>query len=367
MRYALIMAGGAGTRLWPMSTKALPKQLIPFISGKSLLQIAMERLKGMLPDEQIYVCAGDGTRDVMLDRLPGLTADRFIGEPTGRDTLNAVGLAAAVLKKVDPEAVIAVFTADHIIEPVDKFQKLVDDAFALAESKANTLVTFGIAPTEAATGYGYLELGDHLDGAGDSDAYVVERFREKPDAETAQRFLDAGPSKFLWNSGMFVWSADAVLNAVDRFAPDQAPQLRALGEAWGTDGFDAEIAEVYPKLEKVSVDFAIMEPASTDADFTVAAVPMPLSWLDVGSWPSFQETLDCDGDGNGDCCQAVHLGSTNTLAASDDPDHLIATLGCENLIIIHTAKSTLVCHKDRAQDIKQLHAAVGEKMGDTHL
>ncbi|MEO0514365.1 MAG: mannose-1-phosphate guanylyltransferase [Planctomycetota bacterium] len=371
MRYALIIAGGSGTRLWPMSTKALPKQLIPFVGsdergegGRSLLQIAMERLEGLLPAEQIYVCAGESTKRVMLDKLPGLTEDRFISEPMGRDTLNAVGLGCSVLQHKDPEATVAIFTADHIIEPVDDLLKIVDQGFKLAESSDQTLVTFGIAPTHAATGYGYLQLGDAIDGGG----FVVDQFKEKPAAEVAEQYHAAGPEKYLWNSGMFVWQAKAVMGCIEKYAPENFAKLDDLGQNWDTDQRDAKLADVYPTLKKVSVDYAVMEPASADADMTVAAVPMPLSWLDVGSWPSFADTLEKDAHGNATSGgRAVHLESQNILAATDDPKHLITTLGCEDLIVIHTKESTLVCHKDHAEKIKQLHGEVGEQIGQEYL
>lgn len=382
MRYALIMAGGAGTRLWPMSTRELPKQLIPFISDaqqgpRSLLQIAMDRLEGLVPDKRIYICAGEATRRVMLERLPRLSADRFIAEPMGRDTLNAVGLSAAVLQKIDPDATIAVFTADHLIEPIDRFQKIVEQGFAVAEAGPRTLVTFGIEPTHAATGYGYLQLGEPLgtgDSAGDTGAQAqagakaVDQFKEKPDAATAETYLAAGPGKYLWNSGMFVWRASAVMAAIEAFAPQNHAKLAALGDAWGTAKYPAKLAQVYPTLKKVSVDFAIMEPASTDERFTVAALPMPLRWLDVGSWPSYMQTLDTDDSGNAAAgCKAVLQDTRGTLVASDDPEHLITTIGCEDLVIIHTAKATLVCPKDQAEQIKALHQRVGEEVGEAYL
>ncbi|MBB6429338.1 mannose-1-phosphate guanylyltransferase [Algisphaera agarilytica] len=371
MRYALIIAGGSGTRLWPMSTKELPKQLIPFVGsdeqgqgGRSLLQIAMERLEGLLPAEQIYVCAGESTKQVMLDKLPGLTEDRFISEPMGRDTLNAVGLGCSVLKHKDPDATVAIFTADHIIEPVEDLLKIVDQGFQLAEASDKTLVTFGIAPTHAATGYGYLQLGDAIDGGG----FVVDQFKEKPAADIADGYFAAGPEKYLWNSGMFVWQASAVMGCIEKYAPENFAKLDDLGKNWDTPERDAKLAEVYPTLEKVSVDYAVMEPASADESMTVAAVPMPLSWLDVGSWPSFADTLEKDGDGNASSGgRTVHVESNNVLAATSDPRHLITTLGCEDLIVIHTPESTLVCHKDHAEKIKQLHGLVGEQIGEDYL
>lgn len=331
-----------------------------------MLQIAMDRLDGFLPDEQLYVCAGHGTRGVMLDKLLKLAPERFIGEPTGRDTLNAVGLTAAVLHKVDPDAVFAVFTADHIIEPVEQFQEIVRQGFELAERDDSTLVTFGIAPTHAATGYGYLQLGERIEGT--SDAFVVDEFKEKPPAEVAERYHKAGPSKYLWNSGMFVWKAKTVLSAIQKFAPENYRELVRLGNAWGSQEYPALLESIYPKLSKVSVDFAIMEPSSTDAAFTVAAVPMPLRWLDVGSWPAFGETLAPDDAGNAASgCKPVLLDSQGVLAASDDSGHVIATLGCEDLIVIHTKNATLVCPKDQAERIKELHSAVGERVGDEYL
>ncbi|MEM9789777.1 MAG: mannose-1-phosphate guanylyltransferase [Planctomycetota bacterium] len=364
MRHALIIAGGSGTRLWPMSTAALPKQLIPFIDGRSLLQIAMDRLEGLVPDNQIFVCAGESTRDVMLDKLPKLRAECFIAEPTGRDTLNAVALASGVIAHRDPDAVIAVFTADHLIEPVDRFQQIVTQGYELAERDDPTLVTFGVKPTYPATGFGYLQLGEPIGNAG----RVVDQFKEKPDLDTAQQWLDAGPEKFLWNSGMFVWKAATVLGCCAKHAPDNFAELTKIFDAWGTDAQDQTLNTIFPDLPKISVDYAIMEPASTDADYTVAAVPMDLTWLDVGSWPAFAETVTPDDAGNAVAAgKAVLIDTTNTLVASEDPGHAVTVLGCEDLIVIHTAHSTMVCHRDAAQDIKKLHAEVKQSLGDDHV
>ncbi len=364
MRYAVIMAGGSGTRLWPMSREALPKQLIPFMDGKSLLQLAAERLEGVVPPENLLVCAAQRHEAAVRRVLPRLGAAQFLGEPCGRDTLNAVGLSAAVLARRDPAAVFGVFTADHLIEPAGEFRRIVSEGFRLAEEGAETLVTFGIAPTSPATGYGYLQLGDGLGGV----ARVVEQFKEKPDAAAAAGYLAAGAGRYLWNSGMFVWKAETLLGCIRDYAPENLAGLARVAEAWDTPRREAVLAEVYPALRKVSVDYAVMEPASRDPRRRVAAVPMPLSWLDVGSWPSFAATRAHDADGNA-LGGGLHLlrGTANTLAASSDPGHLIVTAGCRDLIIIHTPEATLVCNAADAEAVKDLQRQVAERFGAKYV
>jgi mannose-1-phosphate guanylyltransferase len=360
MRYALIIAGGSGTRLWPMSRAGLPKQLIPFINGKSLLEIAFQRLEGLIPASQRYICASLKHRDAIFAALPELGKENFLGEPMGRDTLNAIGLSAAVLAAKDPQAVFTVLTADHLIEPIDHFQKIIEQGFKLVERDPQTLVTFGIAPTGPATGYGYLELGESIAGGGK----IVKQFIEKPRLAAAEEYFRKGPDYYLWNSGMFVWSAATLLDCISRLEPAIYTGLMTIAQAWDSAERDGILGKIYPTLKKISIDFAVMEPASHLERVRVAAVPMPLDWLDVGSWPSFAQTCPRDSDGNSLAVENHLLSETsNCLLASNEPDHLIAMLGCRDLIVIHTKTATLICPADKAEHIKNLYNDTEKKFG----
>jgi len=367
MRYGVIMAGGSGTRLWPLSRNNLPKQLLPVVEGKSLLQLSYDRLRGMLPAEQIFVCTGSAHTAAVMANLPELPPGNLLGEPMGRDTANAIGFSAAVLRKRDPNAVCAVVTADHVIEPISQFQQSLNTAFEVVEQQPGALVTFGIVATHGHTGLGYIQRGEPLKIPG---AFRVSGFFEKPDKAMADRYVESG--RYYWNSGMFVWRCDTVLKELQTHLASSYKGLMQIADAWGTDKQDAVLRDVYPRLPKISIDYAIMEPVSRERDTTgdkskahVAVVEMPVDWLDVGSWPALAEILPTDEHNNAISCKTcVFLDSDDNVIISDDANHLVSLIGVSDMIVVHARDATLICPKDQAQRVKELVAKVKDKYQD---
>jgi mannose-1-phosphate guanylyltransferase len=358
MRYVLIVAGGSGKRLWPLSRQDMPKQLLKVVDGKSLLRIAYERLKDVVPDAQILVCTGADYASVVAAELPELDPANILGEPEGRDSLNAVAWPAAVLAARDPDAVMAVVTADQIMHPVSAFVAAVQEGFAVAEEHAEVLVTFGVVPTSPHTGYGYLRRGPALPGY--ADVCAVAEFKEKPDRATAAEYLASGD--YWWNSGMFVWRARTLLDQVAALQPhtyDLVTQLAAEPE---------RLAEIYPQLLKISVDYAVMEPVSQgQGTASVVAVRLPITWHDVGGFASLGEHLPRDEAGNALQGASVLVDARDNLVINNAEDgRLVAVVGLSDTVIVQTPQITLVCPVSEAERIKELVAEVTARLGRSY-
>ncbi|MBB3086133.1 mannose-1-phosphate guanylyltransferase [Geodermatophilus sabuli] len=362
MRHAVIMAGGSGTRLWPLSRAARPKQLLDVVAdadggAHSLLAEAFTRLRAVLPAERIWVCTAARYGEQVRAVLPELGADRLILEPTARDTANAVGLAAALVADVDPDAELAVVSADHVIRPVERFAAALGTAYDVLAARPRALVTLGITPTAPATGFGYVQRGAPTEVPGAAEA---ASFREKPDRATAEAYLASG--EYLWNSGMFVWRAQTVLDALAEHLPESAAGLeRVVAVPVGPER-DAVLAEVFPSLPKISVDYAVLEPAATEPG-RVLVVDLDVDWLDVGSWPALAGTLEGDDAGNALRGLTLLADSAGNVVFSDDPGHLVALIGVRDSVVVHTADVTMVCPMTDAERVKQLLAEVERRHG----
>ena len=357
MRYAVILAGGAGTRLWPLSRSNRPKQLLPLIHDQNLLELAVERLSGLFEHDRILIVTNAEYADQIAAALPQLPRANVVGEPQGRDTANAIALAALLLAARDSDATMAVFTADHVIRPTSVFLQAVRTACESAEQHPDALVTFGIRPTWPHTGLGYIHCSQTV---ADGVRQVVG-FKEKPDRHTARRYVESG--EHYWNSGMFVWKVAIIRQALERFLPTSmeklAPVVAAAAE--GRD-YGPILQEAYPQLERISIDFAVMEKAPK-----VLMVELKCDWLDVGSWPAVESIVDMDEAGNAVVAQntAILDGFRNVIVT--EGDHLLAVVGIDDCIVVHSPDATLVCNKSDSQRLKELVELIRQKYGQKYL
>ncbi len=344
--YAVIMAGGGGTRLWPLSRSTRPKQTLKLGSERTLFQLACDRLDGLFPPDRILVVTVAEQAVELQQQVPEIPTENYLLEPMPRGTASVVGLGATVLYKRDPQAVMAVLTADHFIEDVPYFQKLLRVAYKVSQS--NMLVTLGITPTVPATGYGYIHRGDLLDTVDGQPVNKALAFKEKPTVEAAQKMLNERDHD--WNSGMFIWQAKDILAEISIQMPDLAATLESIGNAWGTTSQEMVIHELWPKIIPQTIDYGIMEHAQRVAVLPAAG----LGWSDVGSWDSLFEVLAPNKEGNILLnSQNLSIGTQNNLVLSDGSDRLITTIGVEDQVIIDTADVLLVCKREDAQKIRE--------------
>jgi len=343
MQYALIMAGGAGTRLWPLSREKNPKQALTLVGERTMFQHAVERLAPLFAAEQILVVAPREHVEALHQQAAGIPYDNFIIEPEGRGTASAIGLAAVHLQKRDPEAVMAVLTADHYMEKKADFRTALAAAAQVAQD--GYLVTLGIQPTYPATGYGYIQQAEEVGVVNGLRVHAVERFIEKPDQANAERMLASG--QFSWNSGMFIWQVSRIMAEFERQMPALYDVLVNIQGTIGTPDYDEIMRAKWPAIKKETIDYGIMEGAQQ-----VAVIPVDLGWVDIGSWGSLFGLLPEDASGNIKVGEALTLDTTGTLIFGGK--RLIATIGLEDLIIVDTEDALLVCKRGQEQQVKEI-------------
>ncbi|KJS17478.1 MAG: mannose-1-phosphate guanylyltransferase [Peptococcaceae bacterium BRH_c4b] len=351
MPFVVIMAGGRGERFWPRSRMAAPKQFLNLLGDKTMLQLTVERVEGLVGISGTYIVAGSDFKDTIMEQVPHLPEENIIIEPFGRDTAAAIGLATLFLERKDPREVMIVLPADHFVCDVPRFQEVLKSAVAAAW-RGEEIVTLGITPHRPETGYGYICEGELYDTFAGTPAWRVLRFLEKPDYAKAVRFLSMG--NYLWNSGMFIWRVDLVRQLIAKHTPQLAQGLNKIGQAIGTEQYLAVLEEVYAELPRVSVDYGILEKADS-----VLVMRGDFGWDDIGSWTALERYAEKDERGNFIEGRGVLLDTSDTFIYS--PGKTVGVIGVESLIVANHRDSILICRKDRAQDIKKVVQALKDK------
>jgi mannose-1-phosphate guanylyltransferase len=347
--YGLILAGGRGTRFWPRSRKRSAKQVLNVVGERSLIQATVDRLAPVIPPERVWVMTNEYLRDIIVRQLPEIPARQVLAEPVQRNTAPAIGLAAHILHSLDPEAVMGVFPSDHVVGKPAAYRGVVKSAFRGAS--AGKLVVVGIQPKWPETGYGYIEF-PRGSQAGGAEPVAVLRFHEKPLLPKARRYVKAG--HFFWNSGMFFWRADTLLDQLRQHASKTATVLASLPR-FGARDFARKLGEAFPLCDNISIDYAVLEKAA--AARQVSGIPAAdFGWSDVGSWNAVFELLPRDADGNATGRDSLCLDAHNNFV--DARDKLVALLGVDDLIVVDTPDALLVASRDRAQQVGEVVKAL---------
>jgi mannose-1-phosphate guanylyltransferase len=350
MLHAMIMAGGSGTRFWPRSRQARPKQFLSFSGDRTLLQGTVDRIAAQVPPERRWVITSEQHCTLAVEQLKGIVPEQqVIGEPMGRDTAACIGLGAALVARVEPDATIMVMPADHLIEPEQEFRRAAHAAEQFASDFPDKLLTFGIRPTFPSTGYGYIRRGENAGTRQQVPVSHVLEFKEKPEPAVAEQFVASG--EYFWNSGIFVWKPKTILAELETNKPGLHAGMTRIAEAWGSSKGPEIFRAEYEKAEKISIDYAVMQEAARAGK--VLVMHAPYQWDDVGSWLALERHNPQDADAN--TIQALHAGvATKNCVIVSDPDHLIGTLGVNDLVIIQSGNATLVTTRKGEADVKKL-------------
>jgi mannose-1-phosphate guanylyltransferase len=350
------MAGGSGTRFWPQSRQDHPKQLIKLVGSNTLIQQTVLRLENLVPPERTLIVTAASQAQAIHRQLPQIPKQNIIQEPQGRNTAPCIALAAFYLNRLNPDSIMAVMPADHLIEKTDQFQQVLKKAVALAKT-GDYLLTLGIKPRYPHTGYGYILLDEEIEPSEIPKVYHVKQFAEKPSAEKAREYLTLGA---LWNSGIFIWRTKVILNALKQYLPGTYNTMLGIASALTTSRQKTALARIYPMLEAISIDYAILEKYPQKL-----VVEGDFGWNDVGSWTSLREIFPLDENRNVSLGQHLQLESKNLIIHA--PHKLVATIGLENIIIVETKDVLLVCHGDRAQEVRQLIEMLKDKGWEEYL
>ena len=341
---AVILAGGSGTRLWPLSTPSFPKQFLPLPSGNSMIQETLARIAPLVTPEQSWVVTGHTMADLAQEHLPAIASDHILREPMGRGSAPAIGWIAATIAQQDPDAIMAIFSADAVIEHVESLRQTLQLAYQLAEQ--GKLVTIGIQPTTPETGFGYIRFAEPIAEGFGYQAYQAERFVEKPDRATAQRYLDDG--HYVWNAGIFIWSVKAILAEFEKHLPDTAQKIRQIVQVQNSARGAETLAQVWPTIENITIDYGILEKTSN-----LAVIPAHLGWNDVGNWEQYGALFPADEQGIRAVGDHMGLGSQNVIIYNNT-NRRVYTIGLEDVVVVEMDDMTVICHKAHVQRVKEL-------------
>ncbi|MGI9475028.1 MAG: mannose-1-phosphate guanylyltransferase [Rubripirellula sp.] len=352
MLHAVIMAGGSGTRFWPASRKLVPKQLLALSGQRTMLQSTVDRLGELVPPQRQLIVTNKILSEAVRQQLPALPAENVVGEPCKRDTAPCVGLAAAMVHRVDPEGTMVVMPSDHVITDHEKFQAAISAGQKLIDEDPTRIVTFGIRPSYPAESFGYIQRGSEVAGA-DVPAFQVENFREKPDRNTAEDYVAAGT--YYWNSGIFLWRASTILDALQGNVPAMHAHIAAIASAMGSDAFESTLEREFTAIKGTSIDYAVMENYKN-----VVMIEAPFPWDDVGSWQALSRLHDADESGNTVVGSHLGIDTRGTIVHSQD-GHTIVTIDVEDLIVVQTADATLVAPKHAEERVREVVKKLEER------
>ncbi|MBX3422721.1 MAG: mannose-1-phosphate guanylyltransferase [Pirellulaceae bacterium] len=359
MLHAVIMAGGTGSRFWPASRTDNPKQLLKLVGDTTMLQSTYERLSGLVSAEHTLVMTNKQLVTAVRRQLPEVPPEHIIGEPSKRDTAACIALAASMIVRADPMAVMLVLPADHVISSSAQFHDCMRSGVKLIDQSPERIVTFGIRPTYAAESFGYVQRGEPMGAPEVHGAYRVASFREKPNRQTAEQYLQSG--NYYWNSGIFMWRADTILTALRRFEPEMMRHIDAISAAVGTPGFNVTLQREFDQISAQSIDYAVMERYSD-----VSVIEASFRWDDVGSWQSIGRLTTPDEQGN--CVRGKYLPiQSQRMIVYGSQEHLLVTIGMQDMIVVHTENATLVAPKEQEERVREVVKQLQSRNWDEFL